>query len=104
LRARPPSSAKARVAELVVATSEIATNAIVYGGGEGGALVWTEGDHLLCEIYGPGHISDPLIGRLRPLRAQIHGRGVWLANQLCDLVQIRSTEHGTTVRLHVELA
>jgi anti-sigma regulatory factor (Ser/Thr protein kinase) len=103
-RAHKAGLGEPRVAELVVAASEIATNAIVHGGGEGGALVWTEGDHLLCEIRGRGHISDPLIGRLRPLRAQIHGRGVWLANQFCDLVQIRSTEQGTTVRLHVELA
>ena len=28
------------------------------------------------------------------------GRGVWLANQLCDLVQIRSGAAGTVVRLH----
>jgi anti-sigma regulatory factor (Ser/Thr protein kinase) len=27
------------------------------------------------------------------------GRGLWLANQLCDLVQIRSGENGTVVRL-----
>jgi len=27
------------------------------------------------------------------------GRGLWLANQLCDLVQIRSAASGTAVRL-----
>ena len=31
------------------------------------------------------------------------GRGLWLANQLCNLVQIRSSPEGTTVRLHMRL-
>ncbi|HYJ77750.1 MAG TPA: sensor histidine kinase, partial [Actinomycetes bacterium] len=31
------------------------------------------------------------------------GRGLWLANQLCNLVQIRSGAAGTTVRLHARL-
>jgi hypothetical protein len=31
------------------------------------------------------------------------GRGVWLANQLCDLVQIRSAPRSTQVRLHITL-
>jgi hypothetical protein len=29
------------------------------------------------------------------------GRGLWLTNQLCDLVQIRSGDAGTVVRAHV---
>jgi anti-sigma regulatory factor (Ser/Thr protein kinase) len=29
------------------------------------------------------------------------GYGLWLANQVCDLVQVRSSPAGTTVRLHV---
>ena len=29
------------------------------------------------------------------------GRGVWMANQLCDLVQVRSSDDGTVVRLHM---
>ena len=92
-----------RIGELVVAASEIATNAIVHGRGDGRVRVWTDAGHLVCEITGPGHITDPLVGRLRPAHAQTHGRGIWLANQFCDLVQIRCTEQTTTVRLHVRL-
>jgi hypothetical protein len=29
--------------------------------------------------------------------------GIWIANQVCDLVQVRSTASGTTVRLHLRL-
>jgi hypothetical protein len=41
------------------------------------------------------------VGRTPPSPDQRAGRGLWLANQLCDLVQIRSTEAGTVVRLHM---
>lgn len=29
------------------------------------------------------------------------GRGLWLANEMCDLVQIRSSAHGTVIRVHM---
>jgi hypothetical protein len=32
------------------------------------------------------------------------GYGLWLANQLCDLVQVRSFPTGSAVRLHMRLA
>jgi hypothetical protein len=35
--------------------------------------------------------------------ASEHGRGIWMANQLCDLVQVRSGGHGTQVRLYAWL-
>ena len=31
----------------------------------------------------------------------VGGLGLWLANQLCDLVQVRSSPEGTAVRVHV---
>jgi anti-sigma regulatory factor (Ser/Thr protein kinase) len=41
-----------------------------------------------------------LAGRIRPGPDQSSGFGLWLANQLCDLVQVRSLPSGTVVRLH----
>jgi anti-sigma regulatory factor (Ser/Thr protein kinase) len=32
------------------------------------------------------------------------GRGLWLINQLCDLVQLRPAVDGLTVRLHMHLS
>jgi anti-sigma regulatory factor (Ser/Thr protein kinase) len=92
-----------RARELAVAASEIATNAVVHGRGGGHARTWIEGRHVVCEIRGPGRITDPLVGRLRPVTGEPHGYGIWLANHFCDLVQIRSGADGTTVRLHVPL-
>lgn len=86
--------------ELVLAVNELATNSVRYGGGSGELRVWREADTLLCEIRDDGHITDPLVGRCRPMPDENNGRGLWLANQLCDLVQIRSSPQGTTVRVH----
>ena len=89
------------VADLVTATSELAANSVMHGGGTGTLRLWREEGRLLAEVEDRGHIEEPLVGRLRPDVQQEGGRGLWLANQLCDLVQIRSGERGTTVRLHL---
>jgi anti-sigma regulatory factor (Ser/Thr protein kinase) len=89
------------VADLVTATSELAANSVMHGGGAGRLRLWCEEGDLLAEVEDRGWIEEPLVGRLRPSITQEGGRGLWLANQLCDLVQIRSGEAGTTVRLHV---
>lgn len=89
-------------ADLVTAASELAANSVMHGGGSGTLRLWCEGDHLLAEVEDSGTIEEPLVGRLRPTIQQEGGRGLWLANQLCDLVQIRSAaSRGTTVRLHI---
>ncbi|HEY0638974.1 MAG TPA: ATP-binding protein, partial [Pseudonocardiaceae bacterium] len=92
-----------RVADLTLAVHEVAVNSLRHGGGRGTLRYWTEGRSLVCEVSDSGHITDPLVGRLRPTTSQLSGRGVWLANQLCDLVRIRSSASGTTVRLHMFL-
>src|SRR3954447_2695009 len=89
------------VADLVTATSELAANSITHGGGAGILRLWIEDGRLLAEVEDRGRIEEPLVGRLRPSITQEGGRGLWLANQLCDLVQIRSGERGTVVRLHL---
>jgi anti-sigma regulatory factor (Ser/Thr protein kinase) len=38
-------------------------------------------------------------GRRTPTLEQEGGRGLYLVNQLCDLVQLRSSDRGTTVRI-----
>lgn len=89
------------VADLVTAASELAANSVIHGGGSGTLRLWSERDHLIAEVEDRGLIEEPLVGRLRPTVSQEGGRGLWLANQLCDLVQIRSGAGRTTVRLHL---
>ena len=91
-------------ADLVAAASELAANSVAHGGGTGTMYVWREGDHLLIDFEDRGTIEEPLAGRLQPAASQRGGRGLWLANQLCDLVQIRSGALGTTVRVQAAVA
>jgi anti-sigma regulatory factor (Ser/Thr protein kinase) len=86
--------------DLVLAVNEIATNSLQHGGGRGELRAWTEGQSLVCEVTDRGHITAPLAGRLPPALDGRDGGGLWLVNQLCDLVQISSAPAGTTVRLH----
>jgi anti-sigma regulatory factor (Ser/Thr protein kinase) len=85
---------------VVLAVSEIASNSIRHGGGRGELRVWADGRFLVCEVSDAGHITSPLVGRLRPAPDAAGGAGLWLANQLCDLVQISSSARGSTVRVH----
>lgn len=89
------------IADLVLAVDEVATNSIQHGDGAGTLRIWRDGDVLVCEIRDRGQFEDPLADRRRPDPGRDGGRGLWLANQLCDLVQLRSVPTGTTVRLHM---
>jgi anti-sigma regulatory factor (Ser/Thr protein kinase) len=91
----------ARRADLVLAVNEVATNSVLHGGGDGTLLVWSEGDTLVCDLRDTGRFDHPLAGRERPSPDRVGGHGLWLANQLCDLVQVRSFSTGTVVRLHL---
>lgn len=95
--------AEARLPSLAVAVTEIATNSIRHGGGRGILRTWSQDSTFLCEFRDAGYIADPMTGRTRPTAEQVGGRGLWLAHQLCDLVEIRSIrDQGTTVRLHMD--
>jgi len=89
------------VTSLVAAINEVATNSLQHGGGRGELRIWTNDGSLLCEVSDQGHITAPLAGRLPP--APDGGAGLWLVNQLADLVQIHSTPEGTEVRVHQKL-
>jgi len=92
---------EARIDDLVLVVNEVATNSVRHGGGRGTLRIWSERRRLICEVRDAGRILDPLVGRVRPHSQQRSGFGLWLANQLCDLVQIRSFPTGSVVRLHV---
>ena len=91
------------VDDVVLAAHELATNSVRHGGGRGVARVWRDATGLVCEVADRGRIGDPLVGRERPKSTRPGGRGLWMANQLCDLVQVRTFADGNAVRLHMRL-
>lgn len=92
-----------RAADLVLAVDEVATNSLRHGGGRGTLRVWPEDGALVCEVRDAGRLQDPMAGRERPTSERDGGRGLWMVNQLCDLVQLRSFPDGAAVRLHMYL-
>jgi anti-sigma regulatory factor (Ser/Thr protein kinase) len=88
-----------KVDDLVLAAHELATNSVVHADGEGVLRAWAEPDAFVVEVSDHGVIEDPLVGRDLLHELAEHGRGIWMANQLCDLVQVRSRRTGTVVRL-----
>lgn len=93
----------ARACDLVLAVNELVSNSVCHGSGHGTLRIWRTPASLICEVGDRGHIQDPLAGRREPAPDQARGRGLWIANQVCDLVQIRSSPFGTAVRVYMTL-
>jgi anti-sigma regulatory factor (Ser/Thr protein kinase) len=93
--------ARGRIVDLLVAVDEVVRNSVRHGGGRGILRIWQQGRRVVCEIRDRTRIDDPLADRDLPSPESTVGRGLWIANQLCDLVQVRSFPTGTVVRLHV---
>jgi anti-sigma regulatory factor (Ser/Thr protein kinase) len=93
-----------RVEDLLVAVSEVATNSVQYGGGGGELLMWATDREIVCDVRDGGKLHEPLAGRARPGLGQAGGWGLWVVNHLCELVQVRTLQRGTVVRLHMTRA
>jgi anti-sigma regulatory factor (Ser/Thr protein kinase) len=93
-----------RVSDAQVAVTEIATNAVSYGGpGIATLRAWSDSESVVYEIRGAGTIADPMAGRVVPAPDVPHGRGLLVANRLCDLIQTHTVLTGTVTRLHLRL-
>jgi anti-sigma regulatory factor (Ser/Thr protein kinase) len=88
--------------DFVLAVNEVLSNSIHHAREDGMLRVWQDPDGLVCEVRDGGHIVQPLIGREEPALGQIGGHGIWLVNLVCDLVQVRSSAEGSTVRMEMK--
>lgn len=94
-----------RVADLQSAVVEIGANAVAHPvDGVATLRLWAEPDRVVCEIRGAGEIADIMAGRVLPEPDSPRGRGLLMANELCDLVQTHTAPTGTTTRLHMRLS
>jgi len=91
-----------RASNLVLAASEIAANTLRHTSAGGTLRIWHTGDEVLCQIQDQGRIADPLAGRTRRPPDE-RGHGLWVVNQVCDLVELRTGPAGTTIRLHMSI-
>jgi anti-sigma regulatory factor (Ser/Thr protein kinase) len=98
--ARAAGLAPDRTADLVLAVSEVAANSLRHASGTGTLHTWITPAEIICEIRDSGIITDPLAGRRRP-PSEAPGQGLWVVNQVCDLVELRSGPEGTRIRMHM---
>jgi len=88
--------------DLVLAVSELAANTLSHTDSGGTLAVWQDEREMLCQADDSGWITDPLAGRVtRPPDSR--GHGLLVVNQLCDLVELRTSRSGTTIRIHLRL-
>jgi anti-sigma regulatory factor (Ser/Thr protein kinase) len=92
-----------RLDDLTLSVHEMAANSVRHGGGSGVVRGWADDERVVFEVADRGHVVDPLAGRTKPDLDGVHGRGLWMAHQLCDLVQLRTFAEGTVVRLHMRV-
>jgi anti-sigma regulatory factor (Ser/Thr protein kinase) len=92
-----------RLIDLEIAVTELVLNSVVHGGGTGLLRIWTDGDHLVCEVRDAGRITDPLAGR-RPVDDYTDGGGLLLVNHAVDLLRTHTGPGGTTMRIHLRLS
>jgi anti-sigma regulatory factor (Ser/Thr protein kinase) len=92
--------ARRAVEDLVLAVNEVVTNALRHGRTPARLSVYREGGALVCHVHdsGPG-IPDAFAGFFPPSTETLGGRGLWLARQLCDSVEVVSDPTGCHVRL-----
>lgn len=93
----------ARLGDLALAVTELATNSVKYGGGCGTLRIWADADDLICEVTDAGLLTDPLAGRRPAGPAQSGGRGLLLVHHIVDLVRVHTSSGGLTVRIHLRL-
>ena len=94
---------EARLVDVQLVVSELASNSIKHGGGSGSLWVWRDQHHLVCEVRDAGVFADPLAGRA-PVSSDKHGgRGLLLVHRLADLIRIHTTPDATTVRAYLHL-
>jgi anti-sigma regulatory factor (Ser/Thr protein kinase) len=89
---------EAKVLSMLLAATEIATNAIQHGAGIADIRIGRAQGRIVCEITdrGPG-FDDPAAGYLAP-RDGI-GRGLWVARQLTWRLEFFRPQRGFTARI-----
>lgn len=92
-----------RITDLVLAITELAANTLRHTEGGGTVQVWQTAEEIICQVADTGQITDPLARHRAPSNELLGGKGLWLVNQVCDLVQARTGQAGTTTRLHMSL-
>ena len=103
-RARCAGLTPLRISDLVLAIGELAGNTVRHTDGGGTVQVWQAAGEIICQVADTGQLTDPLAWHRARSDELLGGNGLWLVNQVCDLIQARTGQAGTTIRLHMRLS
>ncbi len=83
---------------MLVAGTELATNALSHGGGIEAVRVGRADGRFVCEVIDRGSgFDDPVAGYLAPRQGA--GSGLWVARQLAWRLEHFQSPNGFTVRI-----
>ena len=88
-----------QLGRLLIVATELATNAIRHGGGQGTLRLWREEEMLYCEVSdsGPG-VSEPEQIGTRPVALNVDGgRGMWIVRHFADRVIVTNQQPGAVI-------
>jgi anti-sigma regulatory factor (Ser/Thr protein kinase) len=90
--------AESKILDMLVAASEVATNAREHGGGIEEVRVGRADGRFVCEVVDRGiGFDDPAAGYLAPREGV--GKGLWIARQLTWLIEFFRSPSGFTTRI-----
>jgi anti-sigma regulatory factor (Ser/Thr protein kinase) len=92
-----------RLVDLGLIANELVVNSLCHAGTPAWLRLWTDHDHVVCEVRDTGQLADPLAGHRPPSPGQLSGRGLLLVHGLADLVRTHTAPHGTTIRALLRL-
>lgn len=88
-----------RAADLVLAVNELASNSVEHGAGTGRLQLWTTQGSVIAEVADGGRMDVAFPGLVLPPPAGVRGRGLWLASELTDVLQVWTDGSGTVIRV-----
>ncbi|CAM2829926.1 sensor histidine kinase [Saccharomonospora xinjiangensis] len=90
-----------RLEDVALAVGEVCANSVQHGGGHGELAVWSDDEGVVFQVSDAGIPSDRLAGRRPPTMYRHGGRGLFLVNQVADLVRTHVAADGMTTRVRL---
>jgi anti-sigma regulatory factor (Ser/Thr protein kinase) len=90
-----------RVADLLLVTTELATNTLDHADGPCQLAFWYDSGYVVCEARDAGQWADPLAGRRPPGAGGMGPYGLFVVNAIADLMRTHTTPDGTTIHAYL---
>jgi anti-sigma regulatory factor (Ser/Thr protein kinase) len=90
-----------RIADLLLVTTELATNSLDHAVGPCRLAFWFDSGFVVCEARDLGNWGDPLAGRRPPGGSKAGPYGLFVVNAIADLLRTHASSAGTTIHAYL---